>query len=298
MGAPVAARTYVRPGRHARSGRPQRRGWPGRRPGLRPPGGARRGRAGLIAAIIAAALVAAAIVAIRLVSGAGPLCQASFVPAYFAPGGGWDRAVSGAAPPAVMILDISGTGAGTAPDPAFQAAVRKAQAAGVTVLGYAGTSYGGQPAAAVEADVRNYRSWYGVSGMFLDQSPASAAGIGYYRELARYIHQAEPGWTIWLNPGVYPDQRYMSVANVIMAFEGPYASYRGLRVPAWASHYPASRFAHTVYATPGSELASALSLSRARHAGYVYVTDGTGANPYGALPGYWAAEGAKLSARC
>ena len=80
-----------------------------------------------------------------------------------------------------MILDLTDTGAGTSPEPGFQAAVRSAQAAGIRVIGYVATEYGQRPIAQAEADARNYKAWYGVSGIFLDQAPASRAQLGYYR---------------------------------------------------------------------------------------------------------------------
>ncbi|MGA3151734.1 MAG: spherulation-specific family 4 protein [Streptosporangiaceae bacterium] len=260
----------------------------------------RRRRWRRAAPILAAIVVAAAAVAVtvRLLGGSSGRCQQSFVPAFFAPGSGWSQAISATPPPGVMILDISGTGAGSAPNPAFQAVVRQAQAAGVTVLGYSGTDYTGRPVAAVEADVRHYRSWYGVTGIFLDQSASGAGQLGYYRQLAAYIRRLSPGSRIWLNPGTYPAESYMSIANVIMVYEGTYADYRHIGVPAWTARYPADRFAHTIYATPAGELDHAINLARARHAGYVYVTSGSGANPYSALPAYWAAEDTALGAKC
>ena len=103
---------------------------------------------------------------------------------------------------------------------------------------------------------------------------------------------------MWLNPGLYPDQRYMAIASVVMAFEGPYSSYSRLRVPRWVGRYPAAKFAHTIYATPGSRLASAISLARSRHAGWVFVTDHSGANPYDGLPGFWSREQATVAQGC
>jgi hypothetical protein len=197
-----------------------------------------------------------------------------------------------------MILDISGTGAGTAPNPGLQAEARHAEAAGVKVIGYSATDYGQRPAAQVKADVRNYKAWYGVNGIFLDLAAESPAQLGYYRGLADYIRQVDPGATVWFNPGTYPDQRYLSIANVVMVFEGPYASYRQQQVPSWAYHYPAAKFAHTVFATPASQLADAVSLSRSKHAGYVYVTDRAGANPYDGLPSYWSREDAATTGSC
>jgi hypothetical protein len=85
---------------------------------------------------------------------------------------------------------------------------------------------------------------------------------------------------------------------VVLAFEGPYARYARLRVPGWVDRYPAARFSHVVYGTPGSRLAAAVRLAAERHAGYVYVTDLAGRNPYRALPGYWAAEAAMVAATC
>ena len=197
-----------------------------------------------------------------------------------------------------MILDVTNTGAGNAPNLGLQAVVNQARAAGITVLGYTDTSYGNRPAAAAEADVQHYKAWYRVTDVFLDQAATGSAQLGYYRNLAAYIRRLNPGATIWLNPGSYPDQGYMSVGNVVMVFEGPYASYVHINVPSWVSHYPAARFAHTIYATPGSELTSAIRLSRSRNAGHVYITDRSGANPYGGLPGYWSREDRAATAIC
>ena len=62
--------------------------------------------------------------------------------------------------------------------------------------------------------------------------------------------------------------------------------------------YPAAKFAHTIYATPGPRLASAISLARSRHAGWVFVTDRTGANPYDVMPGFWPREQATIARAC
>lgn len=221
---------------------------------------------------------------------AGP-CARLAVPAYFAPQE-WARTARTRPPPGEMILDISGVGAGTAPSAEFRALAGQARAAGVTVLGYVSTVDGQRPLAADQAEVRNYAAWYGVRSVFLDRVSGASAQLGYYRRLAAFIRRADPGGQLWLNPGIYPDRGYMSLGGTVMTFEGTYAQYRAAVVPAWARDYPASVFAHTVYAASRADLAPALRLARARDAGHVYITDGTGANPYQALPGYWAAEAA------
>lgn len=229
--------------------------------------------------------------------GAVVSCQKSFIPAFFSPGT-WAQVLNGKPRPSVMILDLTNTGAGSSPEPAFQAVVKRAQADGVEVLGYVATSYGSRPMAQAETDVRNYAAWYGVSSIFLDQTPDGSAQIGYYRSLANYIHGIDRDGAIWINPGLYPSQAYMSVANVIMAFEGSYASYHDSRVPDWARRYPPGRFADTIYATSGSQFASTRRLSADDNAGFVFITDGSGANPYSGLPTYWSDEDAAVAATC
>jgi len=216
-------------------------------------------------------------------------CQNMVVPAYFYPGE-WTRADDSKPVPRIMILDVAGAGAGRAPQRKYQVAVNRAQAAGITVMGYSDTDYTQRSPAAVEADVRNYKAWYGVTDIFLDQVSSGRAQLGYYRNLASYIHSVNPGSAVMLNPGTYPDQQYMSVGDIVMVFENTYASYVSLQVPGWVRRYPATRFAYVIYGTSGSQLANAISLAQQRRAGFVYVTNGTGLDRYDSLPGYFSRE--------
>jgi hypothetical protein len=126
-----------------------------------------------------------------------------------------------------------------------------------------------------------------------------AAQAGYYRQIASYVRSRNPGAVLWMNVGTYPqDRQYATMPNVLVVFEGTYSQYLPIRVPAWIRDYPASRFAQTVYATPQQDLASTLALARRRNAGQVYVTDGTGANPYASLPSYWPTELSAALAGC
>jgi hypothetical protein len=197
-----------------------------------------------------------------------------------------------------MFLNIN-SGPGTAPDPHFLALIRRAQAAGVAVLGYSSTSYGQRPIGLVEAEIREYQAWYGVDGMFLDLVQGTPAELPYYRTLASYIRATVPDAVIWLNPGTYPDPGFMSVANVVMVFEGSYAQYLSDQVPGWIDHYGPDRFANVVYATPGPDLPSAVRLARTRRAGFLFVTGLPGSpDPYDAMPGYWAREAAAVAGPC
>ena len=228
----------------------------------------------------------------------GPLCQQLVIPAFFYSASVWAQAADSQPPPSNVILDISGSGAGSQPDPHFEALVRAVKAKGITLLGYISTEDGQRPAAQVQTEVRNYKAWYGVTDIFLDRVSGTTSDAAYYRQLASFIRTYNAGSSVWLNPGQYPDQSYMSIGDVVMVFEGTYAQYLGLQVPGWAGSYPASKFAHTVYATPAAGLSRVLELAASRRAGHVYVTSGTGSNPYDGLPSYFSEEISIASGGC
>lgn len=177
--------------------------------------------------------------------------------------------------------------------------MRRAQEAGITVLGYSSTLNGRRPIGAVEAEVAKYKAWYGVNGIFLDLTQGTADKLSYYRQLASYIRATVPNAVVWMNPGTYPEQSFMSIANVVLVFEGSYASYLQDQAPGWVSQYQPDQFAHVVYATPRSNLGYTVRLSRERRAGYLYVTNLQGSpNPYAAMPSYWGQEAAAIQANC
>jgi hypothetical protein len=242
-------------------------------------------------------LLAAAGGTISLWWPAGGRCGESFVPGFF-PAGEWSRLAAAQPLPAAMVLDLTASGAGPAPDPGYQRAVSQVQAKGVQVLGYVDTSYGQRPLSAITAEARHYRAWYHVTSIFLDQVTSDTAGLGYYRAAVSAVRAVDPGAAVWLNPGNYPAPGYLDIASVVMVYEGPFSSYQHLRIPTWARAYPAARFAHNVYATPGSQLTATVRLAASRNAGHLYITDRSGANPYDGLPTYWPREHATVSASC
>jgi Spherulation-specific family 4 len=226
---------------------------------------------------------------------AGSYCPELVVPAYFYSSSVWAQAYGSDPAPKDMILDVSGLGAGDAPDSHFTSLVSAARAKGVTVLGYISTVDGQRPLSQVEQEVRNYKAWYGVTSIFLDRVSGQQPQLSYYQQVASYIHGYNPGSSVWMNPGIYPDQAYMSIGDVVMVFEGTYAQYVSAQVPSWADGYPASKFAQTIYDTPDSSLADALKLAQSRKAGHVYITDASGDNPYDVLPSYWTKEASAAS---
>jgi len=224
-------------------------------------------------------------------------CQQSFEPSYFYSGTLWDQTIDTKPAPSVMFLNVD-NGVGTAPDSHFQQLVKLAQQHGITVLGYSSTDYATRPIAQVKAEISDYKAWYGVNGIMLDLGQGTASALPYYQQLYTYIHSVIPGAVIWINVGAFPVSSFMSVANVIMVFEGSYASFESDSVPSWVNQYGRNRFAQVIYDTPEADLAAAVNQSWSRRAGNLFVTDLGEPNPYGALPSYWSTEAAAVAARC
>jgi hypothetical protein len=210
------------------------------------------------------------------------------VPAYFHPAiapGDWHALTLAAAAAPVVVLNVA-SGPGTARDPDLAAAASRLARAGGRVIGYVDTAYGTRRASTVLREVHRYRSWYGLAGVFLDRASPAAADLPMYGALATAARRA--GLTlIALGHGVYPDPRYTTVADLLVAFEGPWDAYRDLDVPLWAAGRPAGTFWHLVYDTPPQVLEVAASKAAGRNAGLVYLTDRAGANPWDGLPTYF-----------
>jgi hypothetical protein len=215
--------------------------------------------------------------------------QKVIVPAYFYPGALWDQSIAGAPVLSTMIMNPN-SGPGTAPNADYTRVVNQARAAGVAVYGYVHTSYGARSQAAVLQDIDRYYSWYPVDGIFLDEVASSAASLPYYETLASAI-RARAGQRIILNPGVYPDEGYMAVGDVLLTFESTFIKYQTSVAPSWVFNYSADRFYHIVYETStAADMVQAVQWSRQRNAGSIFITDDVLDNPFDVLPTYWANE--------
>jgi len=253
----------------------------------------------LSAALLRLGLVSGVLVSLGLTAQMAA-AQSMAVPAYFYPGLFWNQLDQAGSGVGVAVMNPS-SGPGTGPDPQYLGAVRSAEAAGITVVGYVYTSYGSRSLAAVESDVNNYYSWYpGLGGIFFDEASTDCGDEAYYATLNSYVKTKGGTALTILNPGTQTNQCYEPAADILLTFEGSYSQYvNSYSPPPWVANYPASHFWHVVYATSTtSAMATAVQLSKARNAGYVYVTSATLPNPYAVLPsgGYWSNELAAIAA--
>jgi hypothetical protein len=142
----------------------------------------------------------------------------------------------------VMIMNPN-SGPGDKIDQNYVKAVDKAQQAGIKILGYVATTYGNKrleesttqisnQQASVFKEINQYYNWYGVDGIFLDESASGPEKLDYYKQISEHIKSkgGQKSFTV-LNPGVYPDEGYTKYSDVILTFEGTYQSYQTLPIP-------------------------------------------------------------------
>jgi hypothetical protein len=224
------------------------------------------------------------------------VCQRISIPSYFYPGNLWTQAFNAAPKVDFMIINPN-SGSGTAINSDYLATVNRARTAGVKIYGYVSTSYGNRALALITQDIDNYRNWYAVDGIFLDETPSTSAQTAFYQQLADYIH-TQPNSTVVLNPGVFPAEAYMSIGDVVVVFEDKYSNYLGVQVPAWVNNYSPNKFWHIIHTATSAQLKNALSLSKQRRAGHIYITGDKLPNPYDTLPSYWSSFVSQIPQTC
>lgn len=217
------------------------------------------------------------------------------VPAYFHPGGGWERLIGGA-PTVGMIIFNPDSGPGTVTDPAYTTALADAQAAGIVVLGYVSTDYGQRPEADIVADINRTYDLYTPSGIYLAEGPMDADCAPMeemYHRLSDAVRARDPAAFLAVGTRFCPT--YIFFFDIMVQFARNWTEYRNeYRKPSWMPANSPERFVHFIHSVPEAEAGLALSMAIANGAGWVFVTDGTDPNPWGALPTYFDSEMAAL----
>ena len=218
------------------------------------------------------------------------------IPAYFYPDKTyWPQLQSGAPTVGLAIADPA-DGPGSILDPRYVIAIRETRGRGIPVLGYVTTSYGTRAPADVQSDVDRWRAFYNVDGIFFDEISTNQGHIAYCRALYRHAKgRMGSDHLVVLNPGTQTLEGFMDACDILLNSESSWCTYRDAYTgnPDWVAKYPAACFWHVVYdCSSEAEMRKAMQLAQSRHAGWIYVTPGTGANPYQSLPtrGYWRAE--------
>jgi len=201
-------------------------------------------------------------------------------------------------------------------------------------FGYIATGFGTRPVSDVEADIQRWITLYAnqgvhLAGFFVDEMfvhtslpqfnlPVNTLPI--YQDIYGFIKNLGQNlgtpFTVIGNPGnpflngVSPDE-FLSTADTMTIFEGPHlapgpfdAGFNNYPYGQdWFQNYPRERFANIIFDVPadtgnlGQSSAMLADLNKAiqNNAGSVFITDGTGGNPYDHLPSYWDQEVAAIT---
>lgn len=199
--------------------------------------------------------------------------------------------------PVIVVLNqpgFDGLGGPGPMDGNIAAAIRLLKATGVTVLGYVHTSYGARAAADVQADVALWSTLYSptVDGIFYDEMPydvgVNDVNLTLYAGYYSYAHDRgfapvvgnpgsdeAPAWYATKTADIIiinEVDTWPSVALVAGAFAGGHGDY-DYRINAIL-----------VYGQATFDLAKFQSMQP--YVQWVYITDQTLPNPWGALPPY------------
>lgn len=247
----------------------------------------------LVAAVGLIVLLVGVMVARDQVSSGAPGCRATLIPAYVQPATVADL-VRGSAHPRTLILNPS-SGPGGERDGDWARTVALAHQGGSRVIGYVHTTYGARPEAEVRADIDRYREWYGVDGIFLDETAHTEDKLAYYRSLMTYVHE-RAGETVTLNPGIVPVRGYFDDADLVVTFEGAVGDLdRALAsAPAWLGEIPREKIAHLVYGASPEQMRAVVAKDSG--AAHLYVTNGTLPDPWRAFAPYLVDEERRLAA--
>jgi len=214
--------------------------------------------------------------------------------------------------PTVNVIVVNPGNGPVGPD--YSSQISQAQSKGAQVYGYVYTKYANtkldslrNPKGAldrmvdsVKADIDEYyRRYPTLAGIFLDEVTNDCEKAGsYYKPIADHIRSH--GGKVILNPGAPVPTCYRDLADIVVTFEGTFDNYKNAWLTAgrdWETNAYSARIWHIVHTTSSTDLSTALTLSRSRSAGFIYVTSFTAAdNTFGALPSYFGTEAANVKA--
>lgn len=241
-----------------------------------------------------------------MVEGAGPVKSPTglLVPAYIFPAGeglkAWGHLIAAADRVPIVAIINPASGPGKQVNEEVKAVFERARRSKLTLVGYVPLSYAKRPVAAVKADIDQWLALYPgiLDGIFFDEQPSGAESVPYVGECFAYARQRIKDARIVSNPGTTCAPEYLALpGNPIICVHENKTGPDAYQPPPWAARFGADQVAVLLYDVPaGAAWKRALRELVRKGAGYVYVTDDSGANPWDRLPTYWVEEVAAVAA--
>ena len=249
------------------------------------------------------AMMLVAVLAQWPVAASAVASQSVVVPAYNYPERGgtnsyWNGLLSSGGSGVPILIANVNSGPGEVIKADYQVTLNKAKAAGSRVVGYVRTGYESRSMQQVLTKIDRWYALYGhknIDGIFFDEISnmyvSNQSKLCYLSTVYNYV-KAKYGGIVFANPGSQVSDAMAPYADVFVAAEYDIQKYKSDYKPPVSSFEknPANqnRIMHMVYGVSSGELGSVVQLSRQRNAGYLFVTDDGGDNPYDALPTYFS----------
>lgn len=207
----------------------------------------------------------------------------------------WNRLLSFSDELGFLVVNPA-NGAGAQASGKWTNQLKQARALGAKILGYTSTNVATTSAEDIKAEVEKYQSFYGIDGVFLDETitgdSRSVAKIPYYEELYKYFKKKYgESFIVVANPGTQIRENVINTADVFMTFEGSGQKYIDtfdkVNVKNYAN-YPKQKFWHVVYDLLPEQQDKVNELFNKAHIGWYSATDDSFVNneknPFNNLP--------------
>jgi hypothetical protein len=219
------------------------------------------------------------------------------VPAYFNPAGKgrevWDTLIASADKAPITAIVNPASGPGRRVDPNYTAVLAAVKTSRLQPIGYVTLSYSKKPVAEITAEVDRWLEFYpDIEGIFFDEQPSGKEHIEHVGACFAHARAKLPKGLIVSNPGVPCDAAYVERPErpVICVFEH-HSGWDRFRAPAWLTEERREQGYILRYDIAAAEaMKTAVSNAIRNNAGWVYVTDAKGSNPWNRLPTYWDEE--------
>ncbi|ODM95148.1 Spherulin-4 [Orchesella cincta] len=165
-------------------------------------------------------------------------------------------------------------------------AIRDLHAAGIKTLGYVLTNYTQRSEAAVKADVDRWKQLYQPTGIFFDEMAYDDVNskVQYYQNLNNYAKSQGYTFTVG-NPGTRTVPRYFNTVDNIVVFESD-TGFPSTDLICSQDTNGKGRSSVSILPYNIGSLNTGAVTEAKTCAGFIYVTNDSGINPWDTLPGY------------
>lgn len=199
--------------------------------------------------------------------------------------------------PIVAIINPNNGPDGKPPNQDYARGLKDLRESGVTILGYVYTKYGDRPIEEVKQDIALYHNYYGIDGIFLDESASSAKQLNYYQDIYNYVQTSTNFDQVIINPGTHTDEAYFNspATDTSVIFEDYSAAWQKYQPASYRNQYKPNHFAILIHSVPdAATMKQHIDRAIDNNIGYIYITDDSpnapDGDPWNTLPSYWQEE--------